>query len=746
VSLEGPRPTTRDALVLGGVLAGSLVFAGSLGAQDLSPEAVRQIRAVLADKATWTPTERKLETSLLMAHRRSRGRAMIRGLGAFPEVAARARVDGTGMVAVDIRAAVTHDLVRAIGDVGGELISSYPSHDAVRARVPIRRVDAIAALPEVRFVGPLEPFVVNTGSVTSQGDVAHAAASARTTLGIDGTGVRVGVLSDGVASLAARQGTNDLPPTCSTPPPASGACVAVVPGQAGSGNEGTAMLEIVHDLAPGAQLFFATATTGSAAFASNIQTLRDAYGCDIIVDDVTYLAEGAFQDGPIAQAVNAVSASGALYFSSAGNSGRLNAGTSGTWEGDFVDSGWTIAMSEPPYPSSPIHSFNGLAGDGAATSNALVLASVNSITLKWSDPLGGSANDYDLFRLDGTLSSVLAFSASPQTGTEDPYEAVSFGSPGERIVVARYSGAARALRLDTNRGRLAIATAGAVFGHNGGESSISVAATDGRTPGAGNPFTGGTANPVQIYSSDGPRRMFFDPSGGAITPGNVLFGTNGGRVLQKPDLTAADCVATSTPPPFATFCGTSAAAPHAAAIAALLRSLPGGPSSEQVRAAMLASALDVDPPEAGRDRDSGAGVVMANAAAGALLISLPAADFYTLDPCRVFDTREPSGPTLGAPLTCGIEQSFAIVGRCAVPAGAKAISANLTATGSTAQGNLRLFASGAPAPLASTLNYGAGQNRANNAVAPLSGGGQISLLCSPSGTTHVVLDVAGYFQ
>jgi hypothetical protein len=137
---------------------------------------------------------------------------------------------------------------------------------------------------------------------------------------------------------------------------------------------------------------------------------------------------------------------------------------------------------------------------------------------------------------------------------------------------------------------------------------------------------------------------------------------------------------------------------------------------------------------------------MANAAAG-VLTSIPAVDFYTLSPCRVFDTREVTGPTGGVPLSCGTAQSFTIVGgTCGVPTGAKAVSVNLTGVGSTAQGNLRLYATGAPAPLVSNLNYVAGVNRANNAVAPLSAGGQLSVLCSPSGTTHVVLDVNGYFR
>jgi hypothetical protein len=739
------RSIARAAFVLGGVFLASLISSAPLAAQELSEQATRQIQAILADKATWTPTERKLATSVLMAHRQSRGQAMVQGLGAFPEVAARAGVDGNGMAVVDIKARVTDELLRVIGDVGGELISSHPSYGTVRARLPIGRVDAIAALPEVRFVGPKELFVLNTGSVTSQGDVAHAAAAARTTFGINGSGVRVGVLSDGVDSLAARQLSGDLPVTCATPP-APGACVGVVPGQGGAAgaDEGTAMLEIVHDLAPGAQLFFATADGGQDVFASNIQTLRNTYGCDIIVDDVTYFLEGPFQDGPIAQAVNAVKASGALYFSSAGNSGRLSAGTSGTWEGDFVNSGITLAVTGLT-PARPMHSFNGLTGASAATSDQLT-ATNSFIILGWSDPLGGSANDYDLFRLDSGFTTVLDYGIDSQTGTQDPVEFVTPGSAGDRIVVTQYAGAGRALRIDTNRGRLSIATKGAVFGHNGGDSTISVAATDGRTPGPGNPFTGGSANPAETYSSDGPRRIFYNPDGSAITPGNVLFGSNGGRLLRKPDITAADCVAVTTPG-FSPFCGTSAAAPHAAAIAALLKSAPNSPSGGQALAAMFTTALDVSPGglEPGWDRNSGVGIVMANSAAN-VLINIPTTSFFTVSPCRVFDTRVVTGPTAGAPLTCGTDLNFAVGGTCGVPASVKSVSLNVTATEPTAKGNLSVFAAGAPAPLVSSLNYAAGLTRANNAVTPLSASGQIAVHCAPSGTTHVIVDVNGYFQ
>src|SRR5262249_12083652 len=158
------------------------------------------------------------------------------------------------------------------------------------------------------------------------------------------------------------------------------------------------------------QLYFATAFVSWAGFAQNILDLRAA-GCDIIVDDVEYFNESPFQDGIIAQAVNSVTADGALYFSSAGNDGNLNDGPSGVWEGDFVNGG---AVTVDGHPATA-HTF------GATTFNAVTTTVVNSsiALLFWSDPLGASANDYDLYLLstDGTV--VLARSDNFQTGTQD---------------------------------------------------------------------------------------------------------------------------------------------------------------------------------------------------------------------------------------------------------------------------------------------------------------------------------------
>ena len=123
------------------------------------------------------------------------------------------------------------------------------------------------------------------------------------------------MISNGVDTLAARQASGDLP-----------ANVIVLPDQAGSGDEGTAMLEIGHDLAPKAQLYYATGIgIGQEAFAENVEALCDA-GADTIVDDVVFFAEPAFQDGPIGQAINSVVSRGCIYFLSAGNNGNLDSG------------------------------------------------------------------------------------------------------------------------------------------------------------------------------------------------------------------------------------------------------------------------------------------------------------------------------------------------------------------------------------------------------------------------------------
>ena len=125
----------------------------------------------------------------------------------------------------------------------------------------------------------------------------------------------------------------------------------------------------------------------------------------------------------------------------------------------------------------------------------------------------------------------------------------------------------------------------------------------------------------------------------------------------------------------------------------------------------------------------------------------PATQFYTLTPCRAVDTRTaPAGPFAGPALSAGGTRTFNLAGRCGIPATAKAISLNVTVTAPTTVGNLALYAAGSSAG-SSTINYSAGQTRANNAIIMVATSAGLAVRCNQaSGTAHVILDVNGYFQ
>jgi hypothetical protein len=124
-----------------------------------------------------------------------------------------------------------------------------------------------------------------------------------------------------------------------------------------------------------------------------------------------------------------------------------------------------------------------------------------------------------------------------------------------------------------------------------------------------------------------------------------------------------------------------------------------------------------------------------------------ASAFFTVAPCRVLDTRNPTGLLGGPALAAGATRTFVLSGQCAIPVGAKAVSINLTVVGPSGAGDLRLFPGGTSPPLVSAINYGAGKTRANNAIAALGAAGNLSVKCDQaSGTANLIVDVNGYFQ
>ncbi|HEX2831381.1 MAG TPA: proprotein convertase P-domain-containing protein [Thermoanaerobaculia bacterium] len=599
------RPFFFIAVLLS--LASSVAFAAQEPLK-LAPSAALQVRALEAIKNKKTPTQEKIDSRLYLATLHARGDASVTPLTDFRFI----QPERDGRVAVDIVLTSPGSMkavLQKLESLGEVVRGKSARYQRVSARVSLANLEALAALPEVKVVRQRMPFFTSKVN-TSEGDLTHQTPVARGMFGVTGSGVKIGVISDGVDSLASLQVSGDLPAT-----------VEVLPGQAGSGDEGSAMLEIVHDLAPDAELAFATAITDEAQFAQNILDLAAA-GCDVIVDDIIYLDESPFQDGPVAQAVNTVTAAGVLYFSSAGNEGNANDLTSGTWEGDFVGNGTPAVLAG----AGPVHNF----GDGGQSILVEFGAGTNTPPiLIWAEhydlATGSASTDYDLYVLNSSMTTIFDASTDTQDGTggdDWPIEFIGGGTfSNERIAVAKFADGATSsdpmFNLIVFRGELddALATNGATRGHSATQSAFSVAATpaassfDGVTPDGPFPGIFTTANESESFTSDGPRRLILDPAGAELTPGNRT--STGGVVRQKPDISAADGVQTASPG-FNPFYGTSAAAPHAAAIAGLMLQAVPAATPAQVRTALLASAIDIE--TAGTDRDTGAGIIMATAA------------------------------------------------------------------------------------------------------------------------------------
>ena len=615
--------------------------------------AAQQMLALQREKNSRSPAQQKIDSNVLFTIR------MLGGKPAAPGVSylyTGVDLDASDNIVVDMVAKVTDALLEKITTSGGQVLYVNRALRSIRAIIPPEQIENIAASPDVVFISPKQGSMthgkqavghispmrfwevapgfeqraakvrqqltkkmstpgipqIGQGKVETEGDFTHRAVDARGAFGVDGTGLKIGVLSDGVTSRALSQATGDLPPDCGTPP-----CLTVLAGQAGAGDEGTAMMEIIHDMAPGASLYFATADNSITSFAANIRALQAA-GCKIIVDDVFYFVETPFQDGQTAavvstsqggvvtQAVNDVVAAGVLYFSASGNEGNLDIGTSGTFEGEFVPQ-----AAASPLPTGNVHNFGG--GNGFDT---ITSPGEQVVGLFWDDPLGGSGNDYDLYLLNSTGASILGASTNIQNGTQDPVELIGSANVinNNRLVVFQHTGAAnRFFHLVLFRGKLAVATSGETHGHAAASGAYTVASTPAAvsaglpTPNGPfpNPFT--SASQIEFFSSDGLRHIFFH---GDSTPITADLSATGGEVLNKPDITAADGVSVTGVGGFGSpFFGSSAAAPAAAAVAALVLSAQPTLNAADMRTALTSTAVDIM--ASGFDRDSGSGIVMA---------------------------------------------------------------------------------------------------------------------------------------
>ena len=477
----------------------------------------------------------------------------------------------------------------------------------VSGRLPIAAIDALSGVTGLRFARPALA-ITHAGLVTSQGDEAMRADVARTAFGVNGTGVSVGVLSDSFNCLggAATDAANgDLP---------SVNVLQDLPGCVSGTDEGRAMLQLIHDVAPGANLLFATAFTGEAGFATNILNLAAA-GADVIVDDVGYFAEPMFQDGIIAQAVDTVVASGVAYFSSAGNSARA------AYQAGFVNSGINLGTVAGPFFA---HDFD--PGPGVDILQTVTFPpGTTNISLQWSNPFfsvsgaPGAQTDLDIALFD--MSGNFLFGSFNNNLGGDPVEILGVvnnsSSPVQaQIAIGKFAGPDPSLMKYVGfRSTFSInqfaTNSGTIFGHANAAGAEAVgAAAFFNTP------EFGVAPPVlESFSSSGTTPILF------TTAGTPTFDPR----AKKPGIVAPDGTNTTffssdsvvDPDTFPNFFGTSAAAPHAAAVAALLLDAVPTLTPAAIYSALESTAIDMGAP--GFDNDSGFGLIQADAAIASVL-------------------------------------------------------------------------------------------------------------------------------
>src|SRR5437879_65581 len=162
--------------------------------KDLSVNTRDQIQILQEEKLARTPIHKKLDSQLVYALRERRLGLAVRGSFSLKPALT---VEPDGRLLVDIRGRVSPGLLGLIKQNGGIVISSFDRYDAIRALVPLTAVETVAAQNEVRFVSPAAKATTNDGS-SPEGNIAHRASEARSVFHVDGTGIKVGVLSDSV--------------------------------------------------------------------------------------------------------------------------------------------------------------------------------------------------------------------------------------------------------------------------------------------------------------------------------------------------------------------------------------------------------------------------------------------------------------------------------------------------------------------------------------------------------------------
>jgi hypothetical protein len=589
-------------------------------------------------------------------------------------------------------------LKSALVGLGLQRASQY-SND-VGGWLPVDQLDAATALTELHSIRAAMPRT-RSGAIQTQGDFAQNSDLVRTANALDGTGVTVGVISDsydcytqyadngvpaggnagyannGFNTTAAGDTTSgDLPSSVNVLEDAT--CMNYgAPTQLPFGDEGRAMMQIIHDVAPGAGLAFYTAENSEADFANGIVKLAASVasggaGAKVIVDDVGYFDEPFFQDGEVAQAVNAVVAQGVAYFSSAGNNGTLaydNNAPSFATAGTGQNAGELLL------------NFN--QGSGAVSTvlpvsiPMLIPGEFVAIVAEWDQPYvtgapnsGGAKNQIDLCvqgatgDIIGNLEPNGSLGTATCTGANakgvDPVQVMFVYNPANACAnTAACNSPATTLNIVVglvNGGTTPVGRIKVVVEDDGAGSQITQFATNSGTlqghPGAAGAAAVGAAlfantpscgfvPTLERYSSAGGDPILFDatgkPQAAEFRQKPDFVGPDGGNdtflgftlATGQDASTVTECLNNTA---FPNFLGTSAAAPHVASIAALFLQANPTLTPAQIVFFMQSTAVPMEVSTSGPVPNfaAGYGLVQANLAANAVPATLPLAPTLTL--------------------------------------------------------------------------------------------------------------------
>ncbi|MFN8430714.1 MAG: YCF48-related protein [Spirosomataceae bacterium] len=499
-------------------------------------------------------------------------------------------------------------------------------------KIHFNQLQIINKIVSCRWAQPVWQPSLNSGNVQTQGDLAQRSDIARAITGLNGSGVKIGVISDSFNNLggaAASVNSYELPGSVSNPSN-NFTPVTVLLDFPSTGNgyprkdEGRAMLEIIHDIAPKAQLYFSTGSLGIPVMVNSIRQLANA-GCKVIVDDIGYSNSPYFQDGALAQIVDSVvNNMGVIYFSSAGNMARLS------YEANFTDSNQDLVIGGVNYGRK--HQFaNGV------TQIPLTIypGSKSSISFQWAESFksvsggNGAINNFDFFFLGQNSNTYFGTNINQIGG--DPYDYFSFTNNSSDtlfyLTITRKNGSNNSFIkfIEFNNfdifknvpSNIIGTNKGTIFGHSNSEGAISV----GESLYWENPRFSPNTIPIPLLYKE-------ESSSGGVP---VLFNTTGtympNIVRNKPDFVGPTGGNTSffgqsglsDGDNYPNFFGTSASAPHLAAVAALMKQAKPNATVTEIKTKLISSCTDMDDPnqsgfQTGFDYATGYGFVNADVA------------------------------------------------------------------------------------------------------------------------------------